>query len=116
MINLAADPRPERSHVCVLGAGPAGVTAALNLAKSQKARVTVLERNQVVGGNASSFLLEGVWCDHGSHRLHPVAEPRVLDEVKLLLGDDLLWRPRHGRILLQHRWIQIGRASCRERV
>src|SRR5438128_12007748 len=88
----------RKSRIAILGAGPAGVTAALGLARSANAEVTVLERSELVGGNAGSFLLEGIWCDHGSHRLHPVAEPRVLDEVKALLGEDLLWRPRHGRI------------------
>jgi protoporphyrinogen oxidase len=107
MINLATNPQPDPTRVTILGAGPAGVTAALNLARNGNAAVTVLERNAAPGGNAGSFLLEGVWCDHGSHRLHPVAEPRVLDEVRLLLGGDLLWRPRHGRILLQGRWIHF---------
>src|SRR5262245_43763745 len=94
----------RRPRVAILGAGPAGVTAALGLARNANAEVTVLEKRDVVGGNAGSFLLEGVWCDHGSHRLHPVAEPRVLDEIKSLLGEDLLWRPRHGRIRLQNKW------------
>jgi protoporphyrinogen oxidase len=67
----------------------------------------VLERSGLVGGNAGSFRFEDIWCDHGSHRLHPVAEPRVLDEVKAVLGEDLLWRPRHGRIRLQGKWIHF---------
>jgi len=96
-----------KPQVAILGAGPAGVTAALGLARAANAEVTVLERSSMVGGNSGSFLLEGVWCDHGSHRLHPVAEPRVLNEVKAVLGEDLLWRPRHGRIRLQNRWIHF---------
>lgn len=94
-------------EIAVLGAGPAGTTAALELARAGQAGVTVLERNMSVGGNAASFELDGVWVDHGSHRLHPVADPRVLDDVKSVLGDDLLLRPRHGRILLQGRWIHF---------
>src|SRR5262245_24397195 len=103
----SARPHLDRgvSHVAILGAGPAGVTAALTVARTTNARVTVLERRDTVGGNAASFLLDGVWCDHGSHRLHPTAEERVLSEIKSLLGGDLLWRRRHGRILLQNRWI-----------
>jgi protoporphyrinogen oxidase len=100
-------PSNSAPSVAILGAGPAGVTAALSLARSGAAKVTVFERNAVAGGNAGSFQLDGVWCDFGSHRLHPVADPRVLNEVKTLLGEDLLWRPRHGRILLQNRWIHF---------
>jgi len=94
-------------HVAVLGAGPAGAAAALSLTRDGKAHVTVLEQGAAAGGNAGSFRLEGIWCDYGSHRFHPVADPRVLDDVKALLGDDLLLRPRHGRIRLQGRWIHF---------
>jgi protoporphyrinogen oxidase len=97
-------PKPR---VAILGGGPAGIAAALSLARSRNADVTLLELRDSVGGNAGSFMIDGIWCDHGSHRFHPVAEPRVMDEVKSLLGDDLLWRPRHGRILLQNRWIHF---------
>ena len=94
-------------RVAVLGAGPAGVAAALGLARDKRAQVTVIEQRDSVGGNAGSFQLEGIWCDYGSHRFHPAAGPGVLAEVKRLLGEDLLWRPRHGRILLQNRWIHF---------
>lgn len=96
-----------RHRVTVLGAGPAGAATALVLARDNHADVTVLEQRGYAGGNAASFQLAGVWCDYGSHRLHPAAEPRVMDEVKGLLGDDLLLRPRHGRIRLQKRWIHF---------
>jgi len=100
-------PGSSGPRVAILGAGPAGVAAALGLARDKRAKVTVIERQETVGGNAGSFQLEGVWCDYGSHRFHPAAGPGVLAEVKALLGDDLLWRPRHGRILLQNRWIHF---------
>src|SRR5262245_59759094 len=45
--------------------------------------------------------------DYGSHRLHPSCDPQVLAEVRALLGDDLLDRPRHGRIRLCGRWIHF---------
>ncbi len=97
----------QKPHIAVLGAGPAGAAAAYTLSRNDQANVTVLEQRGEVGGNAGSFKLDGIWCDHGSHRLHPVAEQRVLDDIHELLGDDLLWRPRHGRILLQKRWIHF---------
>ncbi len=93
--------------VVVLGAGPAGVGAAYQLARQGKARVTVLERNQVVGGNAGSFETAGQRLDFGSHRLHPACDPAIMADIRELLGDDLLDRPRHGRINLRGRWIHF---------
>ena len=94
-------------QVTILGAGPAGVAAAHALTKAAKARVEVLERADRPGGNSTSFQIEGIWCDYGSHRFHPVADPSVIADVKGLLGDDLLLQPRHGRIRLGGRWIHF---------
>lgn len=92
--------------VTIYGAGPAGLSCALALAR-RGVDVTVLEKNAYVGGNASSFEFGGVNVDFGSHRLHPASDPLVLDEIRELLGDDLLTRPRHGRIRLLGRWIHF---------
>ena len=62
-------------RVTILGAGPAGIAAAHALTKSGKAQVQVLERAERAGGNSTSFQIEGIWCDYGSHRFHPVADP-----------------------------------------
>ncbi|MFN6951984.1 MAG: protoporphyrinogen/coproporphyrinogen oxidase, partial [Albidovulum sp.] len=96
----------SRPRVTILGAGPAGIAAAYALTKG-KAEVEVLERAAVAGGNASSFQIDGIWCDYGSHRFHPAADPEVLADVKALLGPDLLLQPRHGRIRLGGRWIHF---------
>ncbi|MFB3903302.1 MAG: NAD(P)/FAD-dependent oxidoreductase [Acidobacteriota bacterium] len=98
------NPKP---HVLILGAGPAGLGAACKLAERGDFRVTVLEKNRSVGGNAGSFQLAGQYVDYGSHRLHPSCEPEVMADIKRLLGDDLLDRPRHGRIRLRRRWIHF---------
>jgi protoporphyrinogen oxidase len=94
-------------HVAILGSGPAGLGAAYWLTRERRATVTVLERQEVVGGLAGSFELGGVRVDYGSHRLHPSCEPAVMDDIRRLLGDDLLDRPRHGRIRLRNRWIHF---------
>ncbi|TMV07041.1 FAD-dependent oxidoreductase [Ruegeria sediminis] len=108
---LADASPPERNtdkpHVIILGAGPAGLAAAHSLTRSGQAKVTVIERAAVAGGNSASFPVEGVICDYGSHRFHPAAEPEVLRDVKALLGEDLMLRPRHGRIRLGGKWIHF---------
>ena len=97
----------SRPVVVILGAGPAGLGAAYHLSRRNIADVVVLEQNAHVGGNAGSFEIEGIRVDFGSHRLHPACDPEVLTDIKKLLGDDLLDRPRHGRIRLQGRWIHF---------
>ena len=97
----------KRPHVVVLGAGPAGLGAAFHLVRRGVADVTVLEQNPHAGGNAGSFEIEGIRVDFGSHRLHPACDPEVLKDIRNLLGNDLLERPRHGRIRMQGRWIHF---------
>lgn len=95
-----------KPRVLVLGAGPAGIAAAYRLTKG-KADAAVFERAPVAGGNSTSFQIDGIWCDYGSHRFHPVADPNVIADVKALVGPDLLLQPRHGRIRLGGRWIHF---------
>lgn len=94
------------SRVVILGGGPAGLGAALGLARRGMAP-TVVEAGGEVGGNAGSFTLHGVPVDYGSHRLHPATDPEILAELRTLLGDELVERPRHGRIRLGDRWVHF---------
>src|ERR1700691_1677961 len=98
---------PDLPHVVILGAGPAGVGAAYELARTARARVTVLEQRDVVAGNAGSFELDGVWVDYGSHRLHPACDSEILSNLRELMEEDLLDRPRHGLIRLENQWIHF---------
>ena len=97
----------SKTHVTILGGGPAGLGAAWRLAEEKKADVVVLEQRNAVGGNAGSFELAGLPVDYGSHRLHPACDPKILNDLRGLLGDDLLERPRHGRIRLLNKWIHF---------
>jgi len=93
--------------IAVLGAGPAGLGAAFRLARRGGFDVTVVERGATVGGNAGSFSLAGMQVDYGSHRLHPSCAAEILADIRTMLGDTLLDRPRHGRIRLRGRWVHF---------
>lgn len=92
--------------VAVLGAGPAGVMAALRLARSGRS-VAVLEQGPAVGGMAGSFEVAGVRVDYGSHRLHTVVQPWLRSELTQLLGSDLQEKQRKGRIALGQQWLKF---------
>lgn len=92
------------AEVVVVGAGPAGLMAALRCAQAGH-RCTVLEAGETVGGMAGSFEVAGQRVDYGSHRLHPATPERFIELFRLLLGPDLQVRPRHGRIRLRGRWL-----------
>ena len=101
-MELAAKP-----HIVILGAGPAGLGAVYQLSRKGLASVSVLEQSDRIGGNAGSFEISGVRVDYGSHRLHPACDPKILEDIRDLLGGDLLERPRHGRIRLRERWLHF---------
>jgi UDP-galactopyranose mutase len=66
----------NRSDVIILGAGPAGISAALTLGPE----TFVLERRHNIGGLAGSFELEGAIFDVGGHSFH-TPHPEVRDLV-----------------------------------
>lgn len=92
------------SRVAVIGAGPAGLYAALELAERHH-EVVVFEGAARVGGMSASFEVAGQRVDYGSHRLHPATDPDVMTRIADLLGDDLQRRTRNGRIRLENRWV-----------
>lgn len=94
-------------HIAVLGGGPAGCGAAYQLRRAGKATVTLIEKQDVVGGNAGSFQWGGQWLDYGSHRLHHTVAPNILADIKQMLGDDFGDFSRHGRIRLRGQWLHF---------
>lgn len=86
-----------QTSVVVIGAGPAGLTAAYLLAK-ENIKVTVLESDpHYVGGIARTVVYKGYCFDIGGHRFFSKAK-EVEDFWSEILPDDMLVRPRSSRI------------------
>jgi protoporphyrinogen oxidase len=84
-------------HVVIAGAGPAGLTAALELARRDRPAI-VLEATDAVGGISQTVERDGWRFDIGGHRFFTKVG-RVDEWWHHVLGDeDFLQRPRMSRI------------------
>ncbi len=93
---------PDRLPVAVLGGGLAGLSAAETLA-SRDVPVLVLERDDHVGGLASTVVSGHFHFDYGPHRFHTQSE-EILQRVRGLLPGDLMSLERVSRIRLLDRY------------
>lgn len=88
---------PSRADVAIIGAGPAGLTAAYLLTKAGYG-VTVIEKDPVyVGGISRTVAHEGFRFDIGGHRFFSKSQ-EVVDLWNEILPDDFIQRPRMSRI------------------
>src|SRR4051812_18577843 len=86
-----------KTNVAIIGAGPAGLTAAYLLSKNE-VDVTVLEADPVyVGGISRTATYKGFHFDIGGHRFFSKSKA-VEDFWTEILPDDMLLRPRSSRI------------------
>ena len=89
-------PLRQGERVVIIGAGPAGLTAAYQLAK-QGTQVTVLEGSDTVGGISQTARYKGYRFDIGGHRFFTKVTP-VEDLWNEILGDEFISVPRMSRI------------------
>jgi protoporphyrinogen oxidase len=93
----------ERRHVVIMGAGPAGLTAAYELLK-HGVPITVIDQDpKQVGGLARTAEYKGYRFDIGGHRFFSKNQ-EVEDLWTEILGDEMLTRDRLSRIYYRGRF------------
>lgn len=91
-------------RVVILGAGPAGLTAAYELS-AHDVPCVILERDSVVGGLARTVEHNGYRFDIGGHRFY--TKVALVEKIwREILGDDLLTRQRLSRIYYKSRFFR----------
>jgi len=88
--------------VVIIGAGPAGLTAAYEFIKIG-IRPIVIEKADKVGGIARTEYYKGYYFDMGGHRFFSKV-PKINRLWQEMLGNDLLKVPRLSRIYYQGRF------------
>jgi protoporphyrinogen oxidase len=88
----------------IIGAGPAGLTAAYMLVKRGE-KVIVLEADDVVGGISRTVLRDGWRFDIGGHRFF--TKVQAVEDLwhEILPDEDFLLRPRMSRIYLDGKYL-----------
>jgi protoporphyrinogen oxidase len=87
----------EVGRVVVIGAGPAGLTAAYDLGK-RGASTTVFEADDIVGGISRTVERDGWRFDIGGHRFFTKVAPVEALWHEILPDEDFMLRPRMSRI------------------
>lgn len=86
-----------KKNVVIIGAGPAGITAGIELLKTKSFNVTVLERDNVVGGLAKTTEFQGCRYDIGPHHFITSSE-KIERWWKTLMQEDFYVHHRFTRI------------------
>ncbi len=98
-----APAQDDARDVVVIGAGPAGLTAAYQLSKDGVA-ATILESDDIVGGISRTAERDGWRFDIGGHRFFTKVAPVEAIWHEILEDDEFLKRPRLSRIYYQGKY------------
>lgn len=99
---LTALPSAAPSRAIIIGAGPAGLTAAYELTRDNL-DCEVLEATDTVGGIARTANYKGYLFDMGGHRFF--TKVSLVEKIwQEILGEDLITRPRMSRIYYRRKF------------
>lgn len=117
-------PREETGTAVIIGAGPAGLTAAYGLQRQTSLKPFVIEQDETVGGLSKTVVHHGNRMDIGGHRFFSkdkrvtdwwhefLPEQGALAKDELLVGEPAVAHPGSGadpeqtdRVMLQRRRI-----------
>jgi protoporphyrinogen oxidase len=101
-VSEPARPAPE---VVIIGAGPAGLTAAYQLA-ARGVVSTVLEADGVVGGLSRTVERDGWRFDIGGHRFFTKVRSVEALWHEILPDEDFLLRPRSSRVFYDGKYFE----------
>ncbi len=94
----------QRPQVVIIGAGPAGLTAAYELAVRHGVTATVLEADSVVGGISRTVERDGWRFDIGGHRFFTKVKEVEAFWHEVLPDEDFMLRPRLSRIYYEGKY------------
>ena len=96
-MNESSEENSRESEPIIIGAGPAGLTAAYQIGKAG-GTTTVLEEDSVVGGISRTAERDGWRFDIGGHRFF--TKVTAVSDLwhEILDSEDFLLRPRMSRI------------------
>lgn len=96
----------QKKSVVILGAGVTGLSAAYRLSRSGEYDVHVIDKESVPGGVCKSFTDGDFILDHGPHKFYTLLDG-ILDELKSIMGNELLERDKSQTLYLRGRYYQF---------
>src|SRR5947207_15584348 len=104
MSQITDSSAPDRTNVVIIGAGPAGLTAAYILATRYGIESTILESDSQVGGISRTVERDGWRFDIGGHRFFTKVKEVEALWHEILPDEDFLLAPRMSRIVYQGKY------------
>ncbi|OGW74802.1 MAG: hypothetical protein A2Z72_05970 [Omnitrophica bacterium RBG_13_46_9] len=96
----------DKGKIIILGAGITGLVLAERLSRTLKERVVVVEKENFLGGLASTLSDEDLSFDLGSHRIHSDFPPELIAYLEKTIGVKLIKRSRRGALYYNGKYLR----------